>query len=265
MTLEMKYGGFEFHGFVRDYGQPLDGFYIGVDGVEGWMDGVEMRTTAQASPDGVGDFVLPGELANRTISWSGLCFAQSEDALAEWGEGFAAIASDGDAHRLQGDELGRQRWAMAQRSGKPTFRAARRPTRNLRARYEISLNAPDPRKYASVDRALLAFTSGPIEVSVRGTYLSTPTFTVRAVTNMTAGYTLQVGADEFRVSAPLFAGQTHVIDMADELVMRAGVAVLGAKAGGEPLYIRPRTPTTVSLIPISGTGQFICSAPPTFV
>lgn len=264
MTLAMRYGGFEFNGFVRDRGQPLDGFYIGEEGVTGWMDGVQMRTPSEASTDGIGDFLLPGELANRAVSWSGLCFAQSEDALAEWGEGFAAIAADGDAHRLQGDELGRQRWAMAQRSGAPTFRSARRPTRNLRARYEISLNCPDPRKYASVDRALLEYSTGPVLVNIRGTYLSTPVFSVRAVSSM-SGYTLSVGAAEFRVSAPLAAGQTHVIDMADELVLSGGVAVLGAKAGGEPLYIRPRTPTTVSLIPNSGTGQFICSAPPTFV
>jgi hypothetical protein len=82
---------------------------------------------------------------------------------------------------------------------------------------------------------------------------------------MPSGYKLVCDGVEYVVTQSLAAGQTHKVDMRDRILTRNGVAQLGAVSAPRRISIPAYSPKTISLVPVSGTGQLSGVTENTFI
>lgn len=112
---------------------------------DGWFAGPAMRTQLATRPGANGGFPARSLTAPRSWTLTGLVLAPSEATLLQSIQAFAAAGTDGDEHQATWiDALG-ERYAQAARAD-----AKVEVLTDVKARYQLTLAASDPRKYGGL-------------------------------------------------------------------------------------------------------------------
>lgn len=247
--LYARLGPVEFFGQARHRGSRI-GFGIEGDGLTGWVGGVAPRFDVIDRPLAHGAFDTPSRLGPRVLSLAGPIVARDMRELDNMIDQLVGVLASGQLVKLEVEQSGMSRWAMVKAGGAPAIDPE---YWGPRARYELHLWAPDPRRYGE------SRTLGAV-VSHRGNTTATPRrIVVAARTAMMHGYTLRlvdVGGEPVAryVLGPLYAGQRHVIDMRSGTVRRAGVLDEGAVRGGAPFGVPAFGEYTLQVVPELGVG-----------
>lgn len=246
MDFRLRLEGLE---FVGGSGRPR----YTVAAISG-LESVGIRREDTERPNAHGSFPAHGFFDARRISWSGLVLtdshAEQEHAIRALsgllGGGTARLAAQGSSTV----------WADVRRVSVE----AQVVTPGKVASYSIAVEAPDPFLYGETE------TFGPdtsVTVYHYGNTDAAPDVTVTGT--MASGYRVNgPGGAQYIVSQALTAGQTHRIDFNTGWLYRDGVLQQGAVSRAETFTIPAGVASTMSLIPVSGSGLMTVKLTETF-
>lgn len=254
-ALQIRYGG------ATIYGAPdwvsLPGLYVGREGFKGWDDGVNAsRSEKDPRPLAWGNFtseVYPGE---RVVTISGWALAESEGELEAYRDQIMG-AGVGELATVTVQLRGVVRWARGTViSSSFTDTGSRR--RILKARFEVQLELPDPRKYGD----LQTFAAGQA-LYHRGNTDAWPVITVTGP--FPSGYTITYAGHSFVVTAALASGARHVIDMAEGWVRNpSGVVIHGAVSVADTFSVPKGLQSSAATIS-GGAGSMSIAVTDTYI
>lgn len=239
-------------------GQPtehFEGLLLTENGVSGWHEGVDVRREVTERHAGAGSFDSIGTLDARVVAFEGLITAKSRQKFELLRRQVSSFGTGGNMVRISEAAAGEQWWALGRLGARTTVSVAR--AGSLLAPFKITLWCPDPRIYGA------EYDFGPAPAvyvkQTAGTYPSRPRINVRATSSMLEGYGVNLMRDgavlgSIRVQAPLAAGNTHVIDMAQGVVLSGATPILGGIQSGNAWEIPPAGTFYVHLAPNSGAG-----------
>lgn len=203
-----------------------------------------------------GRFPAPGFLPGREIAWGGLILTHSEfeqEQAIRTLTGSSGI--DGtDELVSQGDKALRVD-VESVRIPDPTILVA-----GSIASYEVRVEAPGAFLFGETN------TFGPGTSVPVHHYGNAPAVPIIEVTGtMPSGYMVTgPGGAQFIVSQALASGQTHRLDFDNGWLYRNNVLQQGGVSRAETFVIKPGVPATVTLSPVSGSGQMTVKVPDTF-
>jgi hypothetical protein len=206
-----------------DGGDAQQGFTIRRGGLTG-LDGVEMRSQSEEIAQQHGEFELPGFLAARTVTISGLCLADSDFRLGQFKAQLTGLLADGDSAPVVFDYLGIKGWGRAQRIGKPEFEVT---VPGSIAEYSLELKFADPRLYGESRILPLApaVRAAAVTAYHYGNFTAAPVLTIYGAQT---GYTVTgPGGRQFVVTRVLTAANPHTIDMRTGYLIVAGNVQMG--------------------------------------
>lgn len=188
------------------------------DGLKGWLIGVGSRFTREDRPTAIGQHIGRRLLGAREITLQGSIHAKTPQEMDERILALNA-GTDGEPMRLLVKQPKMTTFATVYRDGEPSVDIVAWPTR---ARYQLTLFAPDPRRLGEEEHRPLAVSSAVLVN--RGNYEASPRFRVRG--DRPGGYTITDGARQFTVLRPLQPGIPHDVDMVDGSLRIGGSRVI---------------------------------------
>lgn len=211
------------------------------DGLKGWTDGVDTRRENIDRPGAHGAFAMPGHLAGRVITIAGEVYTSSAFEQEHTLGRVTGLLANGDFSQLVVTSSGETQRATVQRNGAPVIT---RDRWGLLAKYQLSLFAPDPRKYGD------QHTFGPasaVTVTNRGNFPALPILHVEG--NAPGGYTIAgPGGRLIVINRPLVGGIPHRFEMRTAHLYVGGARVLGGVARADLFTVPPGLPATVMSI-----------------
>lgn len=236
-------------GGIRFEGSPslLSGFVIGPDGLTGWDESTPGREGAGGDrPNAHGSFDPRMYRSGRSITLTGHILAENPLQLEAMKLRLTSILSEGEKGRLEVERVNDTLWAFVRVT---SARAVDLDGRT--ASFIVQMVAADPRRYGT----LTVFGPGSsVSVNHRGNTHAIPTIVVTG--SMPSGYAINgPGGKQYRVTQGLAAGQTHEIRMRNGWLYRDGDLQFGAVSRAQIWTIPPYGNTTISLDPVSGSGQ----------
>ncbi|MDJ1113241.1 hypothetical protein [Microbacterium dauci] len=233
----------------RDFDhQP--GYYV--TGVEGLILGgsTSYEQLASGGRYSDGELDLPNDRTGpRIITLTGFAYGRTMWELGRLLIALSgALAERNDVGPFDWLEFG-ERFSTLVRRG--TNAPARRRGSTGFADFTIRFRAPSQRVYGA-SRGLIGPASA-ITLENRGNFHTLPIITITG--NMPGGYQLTAAGFEYVVEQALAPGQTHTVDMRDRILLRNGVAQPGAVSKAERIAIPAGHLRTITLDPVSGSGQ----------
>lgn len=194
------------------------GFTISDRGFTGFSDGVGVKLDEVRRQGQHGSFDTPVYLDSRVVSVGGKCWARSPQELYQYGVLLAGLGAGGGRFKVTFRHAGEWRWAWARRGAQPMFEE--RPALGY-ADWQYDFWLPDPHLYGETR----TFTSTGADVNVyhRGNTRVAGVVTVTGADP--AGYRIAHPGGSYRVTAPLAAGQTDVIDFRTGAYTKNGAVV----------------------------------------
>lgn len=248
MKLDFRLGHFVFRGRLPMFGRA--GAYISE--AEGWKDGVDIRRASLDRQQADGEFPSQGFGTARVVSWWGRWYAESDWALDDAGDQFAALLAGGGYERLFADEPNGTLWGdagLVSSTFKPI--AAGFPI----ARYSISLKLPDPRKYGETNRFPVdGRAAAGVSVDARH-YGQTTAWPQFEVTGSAPGYRINGPGGRTYVVTRALAGETHLVDMKTGRLYVNGAQVLGGIARADRWGIGAGQTVSAVLVISSGSAS----------
>lgn len=249
MMRQLRWRGMTFEGGVQAGTAYTLAWVTGFSGAEVDRERVD-RENAH------GRFPAPGFLPGRPIAWGGLILAESPAELDHAIRVLTGSSGVDGTDRLvaQGD---RTLWVDVEsvRIPDPTVLVP-----GSIASYEVRVEAPGAFLYG--DRN----TFGPgtsVPVHHYGNAAAVPVIEVTGT--MPSGYTVTgPSGAQFIVSQALTSGQTHRLDFDNGWLYRNNVLQQGGVSRAETFVIKPGSPATLTLSPVSGSGQMTVKVPDTF-
>lgn len=210
---------------LRMFGRPGRGPYVvKSEGLEGWEDGVDMRSESVAVPNRHGSYVLPRFQESRTVGVQGVILAKTARELANFRAGLTGLLAHGRPGRMQVTVDGSTQWGEVMLASK-TKVTRRRGT--YYADFSLNLWAPDARKFGAV-QSVPAGVGSATPVQNRGNYPASPVIVVAGPVSA-GGYSVTgPGGEVFTVTTSPAAGVTHLINMHDGLLRVNGSISAGA-------------------------------------
>lgn len=198
-----------------------------MDSITGWLDGVETKQERIDRPSDDGEFDVPGYLAGRMVSITGLILADTDAGYEQAIAALAAIPATELSELTVVTALGSTS-AMVRRSGKPDIAPV---VYGQSARFRVQFWAADPRRYGA------SHTFGPgssvTGIGHDGNFKATPVLTVSGSSG--GGYTVTgPGGKTITVTQALVSGHPHTIDLST-----GGLYVDGARVAGGMSVFRP--------------------------
>jgi hypothetical protein len=213
-------------------------YTIGRNGLVGYFEGVDTQGEQLNRAGGDGAFDSPLFLTGRLITLSGMILASSAADFEAALTALATISTQTLSTFTVTSDAGTTT-AQVRRVGKPDISVN---TFGLSGAYQLTLFAPDPRRYGSAQP-----TAGPgasLSVSHDGNWPATPRVTVTGA--QSAPYTVSDGTHSVTVTQALASGHTHVIDMNTGWVYLDGVVQPNATSALDVFQIPPATTVTVT-------------------
>lgn len=249
MMRQLRWRGMTFEGGVQAGTAYTLAWVTGFSGAEVDRERVD-RENAH------GRFPAPGFLPGRPIAWGGLILGDSPAELDHAIRVLTGSSGVDGTDRLvaQGD---RTLWVDVEsvRIPDPTVLVP-----GSIASYEVRVEAPGAFLYG--DRN----TFGPgtsVPVHHYGNAAAVPVIEVTGT--MPSGYTVTgPGGAQFIVSQALTSGQTHRLDFDNGWLYKNNVLQQGGVSRAETFVIKPGSPATLTLSPVSGSGQMTVKVPDTF-
>lgn len=253
--LEVRIGSVAFFGNVPPQGV---GHMIDPDGFNGaWTSGTDTRHDETPIPQGHGSFDVPVFLSSRVVPISGVTLADRPERLKWLGRQLTGLLADGSGSTIQVKHAGSTEWAPCRLGGKTQFKI--NGATETDAEFQIQVWCPSPLIYG-VTRT---FASG-VAAYHRGNFPSTPYMQVAG--SMPGGYTINGPAGKkYTVTAPVVSGTPHYIDMATGILRVGGYPLFGVVSQGDTWAIPPGQQTTMTLVPVSGSGTLTVSVVETYV
>lgn len=240
--------------FGREHGS-LHGLHV--DEVDGLSVG-EVQEVGVAQYDGTGQHDIPNVMRDpRIITINGTVHARSmwelghfEDLLRD------CLIGKTETAPFVWREYGRTRWCQVRRYRGWAF--TRIDGTGL-ATFTARFRAPSQLIFGDET------TYGPatsVEVVNRGTFAAYPVIEVTG--SMPSGYSITSNGRSYVVAQGLSAGQTHTVDMRNGVLLRNGVAQVGAVTAPRKL-LSPTGRRTFTLDPVSGSGLMTLTHRDTYV
>lgn len=231
---------------LRMFGRPGRGPYVVKDeGLEGWEDGVDMRSDNIPMPNQHGSYVLPRYQESRTLGVQGLVMADNVRELTNYRSRLAGLLAHGRPGRVQITSGGLTLWATAMLASK-TKTTRRRGT--YYADFTLNLWCPDPRKFGDTSE-FTAKVGEPATVFHRGNYDAPPRFVVSGYAP--GGYALVVNGRRFNVTQPVVTASPHTIDYDDGRLRIGGAVVHGGLGVTATPHIPPGRSISVEIVPLT--------------
>ncbi|KEP75847.1 hypothetical protein HR12_20820 [Microbacterium sp. SUBG005] len=235
------------------------GLYVGPRGFTGWDDQPVTRRTAAERPNAHGEFDVPGFLAGRLITITGVCIARSPLDLEEWRALVTGHGADGAAFPVSIEKGERLHTATARLAGGQQTTFVDDGT-GRRAAFSMAWWAADPRRYEQPDPSEVDAPAASIRILNRGNFPASPRLTVRGA--QPGGYTITgPGGRQIVVQRPLNAGETHTIDLATGRLYVNGQRVI---RGFARLQLFTVPATSAIQVSVSG-GSIEADSPHVFV
>lgn len=247
------------------YGRPGPSpFAIIKDGLDGWDDGIALRSDKTARPQAHGSLSKKRYQESRTVTITGKILGQSVRSREMLMNRLSGILAGGTEGRIQVTKGGLTQWADASRDSLSIDPI--RGTNN--ADFQMQLWCPDPRKFGEENGPFVATVGAGVSgVHHRGNYPAPPRFTVKDG-NFPGGYVLTIKGQVFTVTRPLLPGETHFIDYDNGRLRVNGVIVHGGVGFGFIPHVTPGVPTAISIAPrapFTGTGTASLSLLDTYI
>lgn len=252
-------------GLVFEGGAGQDGFYIEDKGLQGLLSGVDVRSNDVPRPDAHGDFVTPGFLEARIVSWSGPVIAPSLRELLRRGRQLTGLLAGGLQGRVMFDLPSGPLWGNGQLAMKTEFDPDMWEDFNgsMRSPYSVSLKFANPRLFGET-RLFGAAGNVFFLAHHYGNFPAAPVFTVTG--DMPNGYWIYGPNDKvFAVIAPVVPGVPHVIDMATGYLTVGGVVTFGKVTVADTWTVPSGGVVSQIMIPVAGSGNVGMAVPDTFV
>lgn len=244
---------------LRMFGRPGLGPYVVKDeGLEGWEDGVDMRSDNVPMPHQHGSYVLPRYQESRTVSIQGVILAESARDLTNYKQRLSGLLAHGRAGRVQVTTGGLTLWAEAMLASR-TKVTRRRGTHY--ADFALNLWFPDPRQFGNLNK-FSSPSGATTPLFHRGNADAWPSFTVTG--SMPGGYTLRVANRAFTVLQPLTSG-SHVVDFRNGRLRVNGSLVSGGVGTANLTPVPPGTGASFQLQPVSGSGTAAVNVYDTYI
>lgn len=219
-----------------------------------WADMPSIRTDDTPRPMADGDFLSASYLEAVDKEMTGFVVARSHGYLTQALNRLKA--QRGRTLRVLVDEPSITSWADAEIRVIETELHGFAPEAQLRLGFHMA----DPRKYGASEKV---FASGDA-LRHSGNYESTPDVTVTG--NMPLGYAIVGPAGkQYIVSQALPAGSTHRIDFKTGWLYLNGVLQAGAVTRAETWTVPPGRSITMTLNPVSGSGELAIHVPYTAI
>lgn len=217
---------------LRMFGRPGRGPYVVVkDGMEGWEEGVDMRSENTPVSGGHGSYSVPRYQESRTVTIRGVILADSARELTNYSTRLRGLLAHGRPGRVQVQSGGLTLWADGQLASKTKI-TKRRGTHY--ADFTLNLWFPDPRQFGDMNTFTL--NSGTATgVFHRGNYWATPKYTIRG--SMPGGYTLHLAGTYYTVGRALVSTAPHTIDFRNGRLYVGGVLTSGGIAAAANLTL----------------------------
>lgn len=251
-VLEVSLAGVRFDGAF----QARSGFVIAPDGFTGWSESPSATQNGGDRPNSHGSFDVPMYRRSRVIGLSGHVLADGPYELEDMRDTLTGLLSDGEREPLYVQTVAGVRWANVR---VVTARAVELDKRT--ASFTVQMVAADPRRYGDMNKF------GPdtgFQVFHHG---NTPAIPIIRVTgSMPSGYKITgPGGREYVVSQALSSGQTHEIRMRTGWLYRNGALQRSAVSRMQTWAIPRGQAVSMSLVPVSGTGQMTVLLPDTWM
>lgn len=249
MGQQLRWGGLTFDGGEKISTPYTLATMTGFGGV-----GIKREKVGRESAHG--NFSAPGFLEARPIGWGGLILTDSPEDQDRAIRALSGMRGLKEASRLV-SQGAKTRWADVERADIPDPEIL---VYGKIASYKCSVEAPDPFLYGETHTFVgNQWTNGGKVETVPmwsvfhyGNADAIPSITITGA--MPSGYSVVGPGGTFIVSQALTAGVTHRLDFRNGWLFRNEVLQRAAVTRAETFVIPPGIPSTVSLVPASGTG-----------
>lgn len=222
-------------------------------GLTGWADSPPLRDQDAERSGLHGDHASPRKYAARLITIVGDLSAATPDGLQGHMNTMKGVMGEGPSTLLV-TGVGVSQQATVYLHGDGVKFAQKSPTA---AMFQISLKAPDPRKYgAGAEKRVPATGSGNIGSSITFTPGGNTPVPARITVSggaAPAGYTIHGQGKIIRVTNPLTGGEVHEFDLRTGRFRRQGGIVFGYTANARLFSFPPNVPATVAVHPPAGS------------
>ncbi|OOB91185.1 hypothetical protein B0T42_07235 [Rathayibacter sp. VKM Ac-2630] len=237
--------------FVLHSEDAHTGFSINTDEFLGWYDSVDFRRDETLFTSAHGGFDSPGYLGARTLTWGGMCEADSPEELRRYARAFGALLWHGRTGRVVVRRGSDVTHTLAQR----TMSSFEILPGDLLARWKLQLRCPDPRIYG--ERRV--FEQEP--AYHYGSFPALPVMDVYGV--LPIGTTIN-GPDgkQYEITRPIAADEQVSIDMRDGRLRVNGQFVAGGVGRADTWAIPPgvqfeHTATNLAVLKVTVTDTHL--------
>ncbi|MBG6085808.1 phage tail family protein [Zhihengliuella flava] len=233
-----------------------DGTRVVVRDADGWFKSPAPRSDSTVRVGGDGDFPALVTYGPRYVTLIGSVYAVTHAGLHEANMLLSGLLHSGPAELTVAGH-GPTQSAMADRDGGLDWE----DHTDTYAKWELSLKAPDPRKYGVLRTTAwtTASRTSPVSVQVshEGNYPAAPVIEVKG--SMTSGFTAWgTGADSFRSLETVNAGELFEVDFGSGLLRKDGAVVFGQTGYTNLAKVMPGVSRAANVIPATdgGVGQY---------